>query len=591
MSSGGCQLHPSEKVAGQCGTCGKTICVVCTKLYGYFCSAECKAKAKSRAPATAEGAEMAAFGSRMIGWIRIFTITVVPLTALALGAFVIWTVTSREGKLVWTFKPEKDRAFSAILPAGELVMAACDNTALYGLDKRTGQAVWGFEGQRGFAERAPIPAGDRCIVADYTTLYCVNAQDGKPLWQHAFPEGQRPEPVVGGKHVAYLYQTMREMTKEEARNAAGPIRSTQVVDAAALCVIRLEDGAELWRKTFNRTFFAGGEMEVGNETVYYGTHLSEKEVEAESAEAKKTAPGPDPAKPAADPKPAKDKPKNEDDPATALETARFVLTAFDAATGKGKWKAVLEGGSGYSVQLQATATGLLVTTGSNIYSLAEADGKVLWKHPVPKVEFLFWNPQVRGELVFVPDNNVLHCIDLKTGEERWQFRSDSEYDPAEPLLEGDTVFLNTYVQEERKIGQPGEGLPTYRGTEELVREFQKDLPKNATVAVSELLALDARTGQTKWRLRDVGSRLILGDGILIGLRYHTFATTTETRITAVQAATGQKLWESVYIGKVTEGCTDGQRFYMAANSGVERITFSSRQPPRDNLAGAYSIGR
>ncbi len=597
MSIGGCQLHPREKIIGQCGTCGKTICIVCTKLYGYFCSSECKAKAKSQAPADTEGARMAAFRSSMVRNARIFMITVFPLAALALGAFVIWTVTSKEGKLVWTFKPEKDRVFSAVLSAGELVIAACDNTAVYGLEKKTGQAVWGFKGLRGLAERAPVQVGDLCIVTDYENLYGLSTRDGKPVWQHAFPDGQRPEPVVGEKYVAYLFQTMREMTKEERRNTLGPIRSTQVVDSAALRALKLEDGTELWRKTFSRTFFAGGEMAVGNDTIYYGMHMTTKEMEAESGDAGKTAPKKTPSKTQAGPKPPtkntpkKKPPEDEDDPAAVFETARFVLTAFDATTGQGKWKAVLEGGRGYSVRLRSTTTGVLVTTGSNLYSLAEADGKVLWKYPVPKVEFLFWDPQLRGEMVFVPGDNVLYCIDLKTGEERWQFKSGDEYDPSEPHVEGDTVYLNTYVQEERKVGQSGVGLPTYRGTEDLVREFQKDMPTQTTVAVSELLALDAKTGQPRWRLRDVGSRLMSGNGALIAWRYHTIANSTETRITAIRATTGQKLWETTYIGKVTEGWTDGQRFYMAGSSGVERVSFSSRQPPRDNMVGAYSIGR
>ena len=582
----GCQLHPGERIVAQCGTCGKPICVVCVKLFGYFCSEKCKAKAKSRAPAGSRGAEMAAYGSRLMWVGRLFMLIVVPIVSLTAGIWVIYTVTSKAGKIVWTFPPEKDRPFNGIFTYGDTVIASCDQVCVYGIDKNTGEALWGFDGGRGIAHIPPQLMGDLVLVSDYEHLYGVDAANGKKVWAHAYPDKQKPEPVIGEQYVAYLYQKMRMLTKEEKRKIVGRVMSNLVPDCSAICVIDGHDGNVLWRKELKKGFFGGGELAIGEKTIFYGTHTTEAELK-EKSEGGDAPNGEEPQ----DGEEPKDPPG--DDVITSEElTTKYTVFAYDAKTEHGKWKAVLEGGSGYGIGIQAIPKGVLVTTSSNVYALAETDGRLLWKHPIKQVGYLFWGPKVAGGLVFLPDNNLLTCLDLDTGKQLWTYQPKGDDDPSEPELVDDVVFLTAYVQEERKTGS-GSGIHTYRspGTEDLVADVTKQAAGSVTVSVGTLLALDAKTGKEKWQLRDVGSRLVYGNNRLITLRYHMLGLTTETRVTAIDPQSGKKLWESMYRGNIFEGFTDGERFYMSANSGVERFTMSSRQPPNHNEVGAFSIGR
>jgi outer membrane protein assembly factor BamB len=564
-------------MVAQCGICGKPICVVCTKLYGYFCSDRCKLKAKSRSPASGEGAKMAVFGSRLMRVGRWFTLIVVPIVALATGIYVIYQVTSKEGLIVWTFEPEKDRPFNGILAHGDMLIASCDQVCLYGIDKNTGRVLWGFDGGRGIAHTPPQLAGDLCLTSDYEYLYGVSATDGKEVWKHRLPENQNPTPVAGKKCVAYLYQRMRKRTDEERLKIRGPILTNFVPAGSTICVVDIENGSVLWEKELKKSFYAGGKLAMGPDTIYYATHTTEDEVE----ETPEPDDGKEPKKPAANPVIG-----SED------LTTKFTVTAYDALSKRGKWKAVLEGGTGYTIRVQAIPKGVLVTTGSNVYALAEANGRPRWKHPIKKVGYLFWGPTVAGDLVFLPDNNLLLCLDLETGKELWRHQPQGDDDPSEPQLVDDVVFLTAYVQEKRQIGT-AEGIHTYRapGTEDLVPGVGKNKPRTITVSVGTLLALDAKTGKQKWQLRDVGSKLVYGNNQLITLRYHALASTTRTRVTAINPNTGSKLWDTMYIGNISDGFTDGKRFYMVANSGVQRFTPSSRQPPNSNVIEAYSIGR
>ncbi len=181
------------------------------------------------------------------------------------------------------------------------------------------------------------------------------------------------------------------------------------------------------------------------------------------------------------------------------------------------------------------------------YAAAQEDGaqtaaltpplSVLWTFSMGPEPRNLLAPVVGGDRVFVSHGGKLHCLDLRTGAEQWEFAPEPESDEdrpprvtTEPLLVGDVVIVGT------------------------------DEPK--------LYALDQEEGDTVWATRCgetiIPSPAVLGDLVVVGTRDMVYGIDAETGAPrwACSAATALR-W-----GPVIHG---GSVYFLSQDGSVQAV--------------------
>jgi polyvinyl alcohol dehydrogenase (cytochrome) len=180
----------------------------------------------------------------------------------------------------------------------------------------------------------------------------------------------------------------------------------------------------------------------------------------------------------------------------AIPTAQAGLTAGNVARLKLKWAFAFPQTLDARSQ-PAIAGGAIYVGGGDgtLYALDRATGCVRWSYAATSA--------VRSGVVVAPwqagDANAApllyfgdsfgnaYALDARTGAEAWVVRIDDHPDTVltgTPTLSGDTLYVPVSSFEEGTAALPGYACCTFRGA---------------------LLALDARTGETRWRTHFVGA--------------------------------------------------------------------------------------
>ncbi|MCA9042984.1 MAG: PQQ-binding-like beta-propeller repeat protein [Planctomycetaceae bacterium] len=79
-----------------------------------------------------------------------------------------------------------------------------------------------------------------------------------------------------------------------------------------------------------------------------------------------------------------------------------------------------------------------------VYALDLKEKKVVWEYSVPDRDYqMHSSPAVTEELVIIgSQDKYLHCIDRKTGKQRWEFRTRGRIDGS-PVVVGERVFFGS----------------------------------------------------------------------------------------------------------------------------------------------------
>jgi outer membrane protein assembly factor BamB len=557
-----CELHPGEKVVGFCSRCRKPICVVCTKLYGYFCGDECKRKAKAQAPpaAVVEGrAELATFGASLQRILWFATRVVLPVVVLAIVLMVVFKSTDKSGKEVWRFKSPSGQPLSGLAADGARLYVACADELVYALDKSTGAVCWTFKAGPGCGTAQPVCAGGLCLVQAGKTLYALSAPDGKLAWKLDLPARLNEPPVIGAETLCYVDAVFRKPTPEEAVAAAtgeGPRLdpSGRIGAGTAVHALRLKDGTELWKKEYTASRFGLRELAIAGGTLY----ASSLEIEKDSAQT--------------------------------------VLLAFDLATGAGKWKAAVSGGDYGPRSVQATPQGVLVATENQLYFIL-AEGKEAWR--VKRASHA-WDPVVDGEKLYCGQLGALLCLDLASGREIWKAALPEETAPGAPVAIPGLVLVSAYKKQAVDKNVPGGGgIPTYRapGLDDLVKEFSTGEGEGFRL-VPVLCALDAASGKLKWSLDQSGDRILHAGGRLFSVDCRPVPSLTasteiiQTHVTVLDPASGSKLGRHFLDLDLHDCVADDKRFYLSSTSSARHVSMTGVQTlPKDSAVSAISIGR
>jgi outer membrane protein assembly factor BamB len=202
-------------------------------------------------------------------------------------------------------------------------------------------------------------------------------------------------------------------------------------------------------------------------------------------------------------------------------------------------------------------------TGAQLYALKagsdKPEGESSWEFKVPgTVEA---SPCVSGGRVYFGTGDDFHCLDLKTGEERWKVTIVDVLSSPVPTSRDGLVFVGS-------------------GRSEMAR------PENRKLEGQQLLALNAATGEVRWRqpLRfPCNSPITYAEGgrIVAGMGKGTFIVTggrSAGEVICHDAKTGRQLWSSplkdnvlaaipVQHGRVHVACRDGTYYLLDLADG------------------------
>ncbi|WP_152039591.1 outer membrane protein assembly factor BamB family protein [Salinigranum salinum] len=182
-----------------------------------------------------------------------------------------------------------------------------------------------------------------------------------------------------------------------------------------------------------------------------------------------------------------------------------IVHGYDAETGDRLWHHVPDGRYAYSVRI-ANGTAYLRTS-TVCLALSTESGDVEWRQggfePLAYETFNIREPYgigvapaVADGTVYVPDRNRLRALSADTGEERW--RVELPYCLSGPAVVDDRVYARGYSSESRTVALTRDGEEVWRAPGGGLA------PPTATadavfVANRDLVALDAATGEERWR--------------------------------------------------------------------------------------------
>jgi len=212
-----------------------------------------------------------------------------------------------------------------------------------------------------------------------------------------------------------------------------------------------------------------------------------------------------------------------------------LLTAFDTATGRPKWRVPVAGG--FSAPPRVTGGWVVaVSRDGAVLTIRADDGGVLWTRPMGSAASA--RPEATPDGVYVPlsDNRVV-ALDLKTGEPRWERLLGGR--PGDLLVLDDQIFVGADdkffysiktdkggVKWKQRVG----GRPAGPAVVDAKRVYY--------VALDNILwAFDRGNGGRKWYeplpVRPSGGPLVVGELVVVaGVAAEVFAHRADTGVLA-----------------------------------------------------------
>jgi outer membrane protein assembly factor BamB len=250
------------------------------------------------------------------------------------------------------------------------------------------------------------------------------------------------------------------------------------------------------------------------------------------------------------------------------------LIAVDTLTGKVKWTARPTGhGNPWVATAPAVSGDVVIAIMNNtLVGLSLATGKEMWRGPATMAGATV---AVSSGLAYVlGDSAEFHALDVATGRERWKvgFRRAGSC-PALPVARDGTVYVSAMT---------------------LVRAADANRPAEGA---EHLIALDASTGQERWRYPAAGAgRACLVQPVVTSDTY--FGVGDDT-LHAVNLATGRERWKPVEVRRPVEGrvravpvggLVDAGPVVIGMTSGFLIAFDKSTGQTAWEIAGQYNVG-
>jgi outer membrane protein assembly factor BamB len=231
-------------------------------------------------------------------------------------------------------------------------------------------------------------------------------------------------------------------------------------------------------------------------------------------------------------------------------TGKGGLFAVDAVTGKARWayRAVLPTGTASVSTAPAVAGSLVIAPfwaphPGAVIAISITTGKEVWRGPDPEQGA---GVAVDGDLAYIlTKGGFLFALETATGRERWKTGFGTNLAPcaSQPLLKDGVIYLTG-------IGKavPGDA---------------------AKPAGYYLFALDAKTGQERWRYR--AEAPYVHPGVCLNqpvLTADTIFATGDNYLYGVTLATGRNRWPPVEVRRPVEGRERGVRVQGLVDAGA-----------------------
>lgn len=206
--------------------------------------------------------------------------------------------------------------------------------------------------------------------------------------------------------------------------------------------------------------------------------------------------------------------------------------AVDTLTGKVKWTSRPTGNGNPWVATAPAVSGDIVITIMNntLVALSLATGRQVWRGPATKQSATV---AVSSGLAYVlGDDGNFYALEAATGRERWKvgFRRAGSCH-ALPIVRDGTVYVSVAI-----LTRPADANRSAEGSE-------------------YLFALDANTGQERWRYPEAGSRGACLEQPIITA--DTFFGVQSQALYAVNLATGRERWKPVEVRQPVDGRVRG----------------------------------
>jgi outer membrane protein assembly factor BamB len=213
-------------------------------------------------------------------------------------------------------------------------------------------------------------------------------------------------------------------------------------------------------------------------------------------------------------------------------TNRGGLFAVDTLTGKVKWTFRRAGNESSGVGTAPAVSGDLVITimGDSLVALSLATGKEVWRGPATKLSAAI---AVSSGLVYVlGDDANFYALEAATGRERWKvgFRRAGSCH-AVPIVRDGVVYVSAMI-----LDRPADANRAAEGSE-------------------HLFALDANTGQERWRYPEAGSGSACPEQPVVTA--DSYFGVRSQALVAVNLATGRDRWKPVEVRQPVDGRVRG----------------------------------
>ncbi len=208
------------------------------------------------------------------------------------------------------------------------------------------------------------------------------------------------------------------------------------------------------------------------------------------------------------------------------------LFAIDTLSGKVKWTSRPTGNVNPQVSTAPAVSGDIVITIMHdvLVALSLATGKEVWRGPATKQSATF---AVSSGLVYVlGDDANFYALEAATGRERWKkgFRRAGSCH-ALPIVRDGTVYVSVAI-----LTRPADANRSAEGSE-------------------YLFALDANTGQERWRYPEAGSGSACPEQPIVTA--DTYFGVRSQVLIAVNLATGRDRWKPVEVRQPVDGRVRG----------------------------------
>jgi outer membrane protein assembly factor BamB len=238
------------------------------------------------------------------------------------------------------------------------------------------------------------------------------------------------------------------------------------------------------------------------------------------------------------------------------QTNRGGVFAVDAQTGKVRWtfRPVFSSGTAAVSTAPAVSGDVVITAFAManpgaVIGVSLATGREIWRGPDPAVDAGV--AVSRGVAYVLAKSGRVHALDAATGKEKWTVALSNRGECAsQPIVLDDTVYLT------------GGGAAT-----------TGDAARPAGVY---LFALDAGTGQERWRYRAeapyVHAGVCLRQPIVTA---DTIYAAGENRLYGVNRATGRDRWPAIEVRRLVEGRERAVEVHGLVDAGTALVGMTS----------------